>query len=369
VYTIDFETRSLFDLRRGGLHKYARHFSTDLLCCAFKKDDEATRAWIRSEKYNAALELFLDDIRRGETVEAHNAEFELQIWNNVAVKKYGWPALKSAQVQCSMARAGMAGLPRGLGLLAQALGTPIQKDKEGYALMMQMCKPDPRTGKFIESPEKLARLCAYCIVDVDTEHGCGKRLPHLPPVEQRLWALTAEMNQRGLGLDVDLCEIAIRLLTENDARLHKEVRRLTGGRCRTGRQVVKMKEELAAEGCDVENLNKVTVAAMLRDPGLSDNARELLQARAEISKASVRKYRTMMDYCGDDRRIRGTLRYHGANTGRWSGQGIQPQNFFRPTIKDTTPILNALRDAANQYREYDLDEVYDRFALAMEEIA
>jgi hypothetical protein len=40
----------------------------------------------------------------------------------------------------------------------------------------------------------------------------------------------------------------------------------------------------------------------------------------------------MLACVGRDGRARGLLQYHGAATGRWSGQLIQPQNFPRPTL-------------------------------------
>jgi DNA polymerase bacteriophage-type len=42
----------------------------------------------------------------------------------------------------------------------------------------------------------------------------------------------------------------------------------------------------------------------------------------------------MLACVGSDSRARGLLQYHGATTGRWSGQLIQPQNLPRPTLKE-----------------------------------
>lgn len=352
MYTIDFETRSCFDLRRGGLFKYARHFSTEILCLAFKKDDMPAQLWLYTDGATAEITAFLDDVQNGATCEAHNAEFEYQLWNNVGVRLHNWPALSPNQIRCSLARASMVGLPKGLGALAAALNAPIQKDAEGAKLMLKMCKPCTKTGTFLETPEMLARLGKYCKTDVDAEHSCGRLLPELPPVEQRLWALTATMNDRGLLLDVPKCQAAIRLLAENDRHLHREVKRITKGACRTGRQVAAMLNVLASMGVELAKLDKEHVEAALDDFDTPDIARELLLARLEIAKASVRKYDAMIDICGDDNRMRGTLRYHAAATGRWAGQKLQPQNFYRPTVKDTKPILRALDEAARGKMSY-----------------
>ena len=46
ILTIDFETRSACDLRKSGAYRYAQDPSTDVMCLAFKPDDEPTRLWI-----------------------------------------------------------------------------------------------------------------------------------------------------------------------------------------------------------------------------------------------------------------------------------------------------------------------------------
>jgi hypothetical protein len=54
-----------------------------------------------------------------------------------------------------------------------------------------------------------------------------------------------------------------------------------------------------------------------------------------------------------DGRVRGTLRYHGAGTGRWTGHGPQPQNFRRDSdgveAKITAVSTGDLRHVAELY--------------------
>src|SRR4030095_371405 len=47
------------------------------------------------------------------------------------------------------------------------------------------------------------------------------------------------------------------------------------------------------------------------------------------AKASVRKLEAARLCANGDNRARGLLRFHGASSGRWSGQLLQPQNFTR----------------------------------------
>ncbi len=40
--------------------------------------------------------------------------------------------------------------------------------------------------------------------------------------------------------------------------------------------------------------------------------------------------------------MRGAFRYHGAATGRWSGEGFQPQNLKKPTVVDLNAAIAAV---------------------------
>jgi DNA polymerase bacteriophage-type len=61
--------------------------------------------------------------------------------------------------------------------------------------------------------------------------------------------------------------------------------------------------------------------------------RRVLEIRQIASATSLKKLDAMLACVGPDNRARGLLQYHGAATGRWSGQLIQPQNFPRPTLE------------------------------------
>ena len=62
--------------------------------------------------------------------------------------------------------------------------------------------------------------------------------------------------------------------------------------------------------------------------------RPALELRLNGAPAAARRFKTLLSCVGSDDRIRGSLRFHGAATGRWSGQLANPQNFKRPTIDD-----------------------------------
>ena len=60
----------------------------------------------------------------------------------------------------------------------------------------------------------------------------------------------------------------------------------------------------------------------------------VLELRLGGAQAAAKRPKTLLARAGKDDRIRGSLQYHGAGPGRWSGRGFQPQNLKRIT---TTP--------------------------------
>ena len=73
---------------------------------------------------------------------------------------------------------------------------------------------------------------------------------------------------------------------------------------------------------------------MLDTELLPPPVRRVLELRQGGAQAAVKKIDALLAHAGDDDRIRGAFRYHGAATGRWAGQGYQPQNLKRLTVKD-----------------------------------
>lgn len=326
-WTVDFETRSRCDLKKCGLWKYAEDPTTEILCMAWKQDHHPARAWPGDDP----TPLF-EGIARGDLVHAHNAQFEFAIW---PLLRSGVD-LKITQMRDSMARACMVGLPSGLGALADAICAPVKKDRDGARLMMKMCKPDKK-GNWVAGD--LCRLIEYCRVDVESEWACERMLPDLPPSEQRLWELTVEMNRRGLRCDLDRCRAAIHFLSRQTAQANAEISRLTGGTVSTAKQVAKLIGVIRDEGTNIKSLSKLDVS---RAKPSTDKAARLIDLRVGAAMSSVTKFERMISMACADGIIRGTTKYHGAGTGRWSGQGIQPHNFPRGTVKDVDTVIAAL---------------------------
>src|SRR5688572_3792100 len=130
--SIDFETYSEADLKKVGAWKYSEHPSTEVLCLAYAYGDNPPILWTPNEKPHYSFD---KAVANGATIDAHNVGFERAIWENVCVKRMGWPEIEAHQYDCTMARAASRALPLGLADAAKALGLAEVKDARGKQLL------------------------------------------------------------------------------------------------------------------------------------------------------------------------------------------------------------------------------------------
>jgi DNA polymerase len=156
-------------------------------------------------------------------------------------------------------------------------------------------------------------------------------LPPLPEAEQALWTLDAAINARGFAVDVGLARAARDVAQNCRDGIDAELAKLTGDAITSASQGERIKDRLRQNGHDIESLNDRSVAAIrLQDP--DEETIQLLDLREAGSQAASRKLSKLLAQVNADGRIRGTLKFHGAATGRWSGSGFQPHNLKRPTL-------------------------------------
>lgn len=345
--TLDFETRSKADIKKVGAYRYSMDPSTSVLCVVYDlKDGKGRRLWHPWAGGNPSD--LLAHAQNGGVLEAHNFEFEYCVWNFVCTRLYGWPKLSFKQGRCSAAKAAALALPRPLEDLGAALEVPVKKDMDGRRLMLKMSRPRKPTkndpSEWVEGVHELERLFQYCETDVVAEEHCSLAMPDLSERELAVFRLTQKINERGIYCDRALCETAVRFSKQFEHDLTHELRELTGGAVTTAKQVAKLSAFLSEEGVEVENLQAKTVGDLLKAGVDSATAKRVLEIRQLLGKSSISKFQAMLNMAGPDDRIRGTLLYHGASTGRWAGRGIQPQNYPQGKIKDVHNIYAALAD-------------------------
>jgi DNA polymerase len=347
VYSIDFETRSEVDLTTAGVHVYAQHSSTRVLCMAWRKDDEPVKLWRSGvlcipEAADPFPQEVIDHILVGGRVMAHNAAFERQLWTHVLRKQVsGLPDIKTEQWYCTMAAALACGLPAGLDALAAALGGTIRKDMTGYKAMMKLRKPRSKPEEPVvwwDTPELADALYTYCIKDVQVERAVGKKIPFLSKEEQGVWAMDQRINDRGVAADIAKCRRALPILDHAKKVWNKKMVAATGGAVTATTQTAKLVAWINSKGIpcesvakgEMENIRKKVQDALDEDDNWgAPDVTDAINLRAEANKASTAKYLAFIRGASADDRVRGTLQYHGAATGRWAGRKVQLQNVVR----------------------------------------
>jgi hypothetical protein len=346
---LDCETRSPVDLRKTGAYVYFDHPDTDLWCLAYAFDDEPVQLWTPGEPCPEDVAEHINN--RGRIV-AHNAAFERLAFIKILGPRYDWPVPKLTQWYCTMAMALAQALPAALEDACTVTQTAIQKDAKGGRVMKQMAKPRrPRKGEpadallWWDDATRLQILYDYCMTDVEAERLLEKRLRPLSDFEQRIWWLDQEINDRGVAVDIELCEAALRIVDEQRERLDREMRQITNGEVAGTGAVNQIKAFLKdIEDLDVgESLAKDTVIELLIRDDISPRARRVLELRQEGSKTSVAKIDALLNGTQSDGRSRGLLQYHAASTGRWGGRRFQPQNIKRPVIEDVNSAIEIVR--------------------------
>ncbi len=96
--SIDFETRSIIDLRRTGVYPYAQHWSTDVWCMAYSLNGGPVSYWspfLYSDiGWGTHREMFHDPEME---LRAWNAGFEHVIYRDILVPKYGFTTVRTEQ--------------------------------------------------------------------------------------------------------------------------------------------------------------------------------------------------------------------------------------------------------------------------------
>jgi DNA polymerase len=330
IYSIDFETRSMADLPEVGLDKYANDPSTEVLCIAFGTCPEDVQVF-QPLDYGYAMKALMIHVANGGKIAAWNAMFEYTIWNCVCVPKYGWPKLKLEQCIDTMAVAAANNIPQGLEDAGDFLDANFKKDATGKKLIQKLCKPTKK-GDFNNDPELLKQLFDYCAQDVRTEMAIGSVLRPLEDVEQAVWTLTQRINIRGVPVDPRELQNAVIAVENAQRAIDEECVALTGCKPSERAKLLNWINQKIPHA-PMPDLTEKTVSKMLQC-NIFPVIKRALELRQEGSQTSVAKYAKMLEIQREGR-IRNTLVYHGASTGRWASRGgLNLQNIARPTLSD-----------------------------------
>lgn len=341
--SIDLETFSSVDIKEQGRHNYVDSPDFEILLFGYAVDygqpvviDLACGESVPQEILQA---LFDASVKKT----AWNAMFEISCFAKVFGLSRDQMCRWTEQWHDTMVQARYCAFPGSLDAAGKALGLPEDKRKiaTGKSLIRLFSCPrkptakDPRTRVMpSDEPEKWKLYKTYNAGDVTTEMTIAKYLESWPLPEdvRRQWLLDVVQNERGVPVDMELVDGALRIMAETEEELNREAQQITDLENPNSREQLKawVEREL---GTDLADLTKETVEMLLKKD-LPANVRRVLEIRQELSKAAPKKFVAMRDNVCSDGRLRGMMVFYGASrTGRWSSYTVQFQNLLRTHIE------------------------------------
>ena len=349
---MDLETKSDIDIAKSGVYRYADSPYFDILLFAYSVDDAPVQVvdlacgeQLPEEILNALTD---DRIQK----HAFNASFErvcLSVWlrRNYPERFVSYGSSEDAcgnylspnAWRCTMVAAAYLGLPLSLAGVGAVLQLQQQKMSEGKALIRYFCVPYdtvngvPQFHTPADSPEKWNVFRAYNQRDVETEQAIERRLSRFP-VPEFVWqeyALDQTVNDRGIQVDLQLVQQAIRMDALTKDKLFQRMKALT--HLENPNSVYQLLGLLETQGYSSDSLGKTQVQERIKTA--EEPVRSVLELRLQLSKASVKKYQAMQNAVCSDGRARGMFQFYGANrTGREAGRIIQLQNLPQNHLPD-----------------------------------
>lgn len=352
---IDFETYSSVNLRDCGAYPYmaSPDFAPLIMTYRYGVDGQTKIAQGEAEIKWALRGL---NEREHVTFVAHNANFERLVLSRIFDYAPG-TFIPPERFIDTMAMGRSLGFPGSLADLSRALHVE-EKDSAGTALIAMFCVPSKKTGRATtpeERPEEWAAFCRYALQDVDTlvevYTALTTRYGGFPKGEREVWNADQRINDRGILVDA---ELAVRCM--DIAAVVKDLhlqhmgkisglanpnstaqvlawvnRRLVEAGVMDGQHDVPVFKDT---GAPLKSVDKASVAYLLSRTDLPRDVRTFLEERAASNAASVAKFKAMTNRLGVGNRVRGTIQYFGAHTGRWAGRGVQLQNLPSVTAGD-----------------------------------
>lgn len=347
--SIDLETYSDQPLAKTGVYRYVESPDFEILLFAYSVDGGPVRQidLACGEKIPSEILCALEDDKVIKW--AFNANFE-----RICLSRFlGYPTgdyLEPDSWKCSMVWAAYMGLPLSLEGAGAVLGLEKQKLAEGKDLIKYFCQPcAPTKSNGLRTrnlpkhaPDKWLTFKKYNIRDVETEMSIQARLLKYP-VPDSVWEeyhLDQEINDRGVGLDMELVRQAIQMDGRSRSELTQAMKELTS--LDNPNSVQQMKQWLADNGVETDTLGKKAVAELLKTA--PPQLQKVLTLRQQLAKSSVKKYQAMETAVCADGRARGMFQFYGANrTGRWAGRIIQMQNLPQNHLDDLSEARGLVR--------------------------
>ena len=334
---LDFETRSACDLKVAGVYNYAQHASTEVLCMSYAFDDKDVQTWLPDQPFPQEVA-----DHKG-LIYAHNAAFERLIF---------WYVLQIdfdlEQFVCTAAQARANCAPGSLEDVGRFAGASMKKDHRGAQLIRKMSVPP-----YEESPELTAEMVAYCEQDVRAMRAISKAMRPLSAQELQDYHVNERINDRGVLVDVPLCQAAVKYASAELAEIQTIVAEVTGGEITSVRSPKMREWVLARVGPQAKKLmekdgkysiDKTVRFNLLNCEDVPDDVQEVIQCADDLWASSVAKFSRLAQLSDEeDGRVRGAFVFAGGSaTGRASSYGAQVHNFTRKCAQEPEAVRNSM---------------------------
>jgi DNA polymerase len=349
ILWIDFETRSRCDLKAKGVYNYAQDASTDVLCMSYAFGDEEVQTWTPRngddpQEFPAAVR-----DHKG-LIYAHNAAFErLIFWYVLQIN------FKLEQFYCTAAQARANCAPGSLEDVGRFAGADMRKDHRGSQLIRLLSVPQPN-GQFREDAALMEEMVRYCEQDVRVMRVVSKALRPLSDDELKDYHVNEQINDRGVLVDVPLCQAAIKYAADETVEIQQIVSEVTEGEITSVRSP-KMREWVLArvgeeakklmwngEKYSIDKTVRANLLAMEDPDEIPAHVADVIQCADDLWASSVAKFARLSNLADEeDNRVRGAFVFAGgAATGRASSYGAQVHNFTRKCAKEPDEVRHAM---------------------------
>jgi len=341
---VDFETRSACDLKVAGVYNYAQDNSTSVLCMSYAFGDDDVVTWLPSQPFPEAVRNYTGMIY------AHNAAFERLIFWYVLQQNYSLE-----QFYCTAAQARANCAPGSLEDVGRFAGASMKKDHRGAQLIRLLCIPP-----FKEDPALMAEMIQYCEQDVRAMRSISKALRPLSESELSDYHVNERINDRGVLVDVLLCNAAVKFASDELVEIEQIVAEVTEGAItsvrspkmrqwvidRVGPQALKLMESYkdGEKKYSIDKTVRANLLAMENPDEIPPAVAEVIQCADDLWASSVAKFSRLASLADvEDHRVRGAFVFAGGSaTGRASSYGAQVHNFTRKCAKSPEDVRVAM---------------------------
>ena len=350
ILWLDFETRSRCDLKAHGVYNYAQDASTEVLCMSYAFDDEDVVTWLPGQPFPERV------AQHKGLIYAHNAAFERLIFWYVLQIDF---ALE--QFYCTAAQARSNCAPGSLEDVGRFASASMRKDHRGSQLIRLLCIPRA-DGTFNQDSALMAEMVAYCEMDVKAMRAVSKAMRPLSADELADYHVNERINDRGVLVDVELCEAAMRYSAAELEDIQQIVVEVTEGAItsvRSPKMRQWVQDRVGPEALKLMTVHKDGVAKMSIDKTVRANllalaeenpdeippsVADVIQCADDLWASSTAKFsrlKKLADF--EDGRVRGAFVFAGgAATGRASSYGAQVHNFTRKCAKQPDDVRRSM---------------------------